>query len=284
MTSRALHEIRRFNMFEDGERLLLALSGGKDSFVLLDVISSIHNTSKLGVITIVEGIPGYNREEDFLWIRRRCAELGVDYIKTSFKEFTGYDLRDLVALSKDIGVDVSPCTFCGMFRRRIVNTYARELGYDKVLTAHNLDDEAQTALINILRGDIGRLIQSHPKGPKLSDLFVRKVKPLRKVYEWENAIYAYLKGFKFQAMECPYITSEPTLRAKVRSYMYRLERVRPGTLLNFLNFIDDVIVRYVEEFHKMPHLPTCVKCGEPTAFGRELCKTCELLSKLGLKL
>ncbi len=269
-------------MFRHNDKLLLAVSGGKDSFVLLEVVSKIHEPSKLGIITVFEGIRGYNRDEDITWVLNRGRELGLDIIMTSFKEAVGRELEDLVKSSLQSNLNVSPCTFCGMLRRRIVNKYARELGYDKVVTAHNLDDESQTAFINMLRGDLSRLLQSHPGGPRLSDLFVRRVKPLRKVYEWECALYAYLGGFKFQEVECPYIVSRPTLRAKVREYLYRLEVVRPGVLLRFLNFVDELTTKHLGDVGVLPRLPTCEVCGEPTAYGRTICKTCELLSKVGV--
>ncbi|MEM1680130.1 MAG: TIGR00269 family protein [Sulfolobales archaeon] len=280
--SRVLGEVRKYDMFRPNDRLLLAVSGGKDSFVLFDIISRIHESGRLGVITVSEGIEGYSREEDIAWILSRSRELGIDCIKTSFRDVVGHDLKDLVSMSVKSDLNVSPCTFCGMIRRRIVNKYARELGYDKVVTAHNLDDESQTAFINLLRGDLNRLLQSHPRGPKLSELFVRRVKPLRKVYEWECALYAYLNGFKFQEVECPYIVSRPTLRAKVREYLYRLEAVRPGTLLRFLNFVDELMINYTGNVDILPHLPTCKVCGEPTAYNRSICKTCELLTKVGV--
>ncbi|MCS7108002.1 MAG: TIGR00269 family protein [Sulfolobales archaeon] len=281
---RIYNEVHKYSMFGSGEKLLLAISGGKDSFVLFDVILKIHEPSKLGVITVLEGIEGYNRDEDVRWVIESSKELGIDCIRTSFKEVVGYSLKDLVARSGRSELNVSPCTFCGMIRRKIINKFARELGYDKVLTAHNLDDESQTAFINILRGDLSRLLQSHPKGPKLSELFIRRVKPLRKVYEWECALYAYLNGFKFQEVECPYITDRPTLRAKIREYLYKLESIRPGTLLKFLNSVDDLIIKYFSTSDNLPHLPTCSYCGEPTAYDRTICKTCELLIKVGVVL
>ncbi|MEM4033708.1 MAG: TIGR00269 family protein, partial [Sulfolobales archaeon] len=121
---RILDEVRRYEMFRGSDKLLLALSGGKDSFVLFDVVSSIHDVSRLGVITVVEGIVGYSRDEDITWILSRCKELGVDYVKTSIKDELGFSLTEIVDLSNKLGVDVSPCTYCGMIRRRIINKYA----------------------------------------------------------------------------------------------------------------------------------------------------------------
>lgn len=275
-------EVASHKMFSPANRLMLALSGGKDSFVLLDVMLQLHDLSRMGIVTIIEGISGYNREEDIQWIKDMARDFGIDHFITSIKEYVGHSLQELVEMADEKGLNVSPCTFCGVIRRRIINEYARELGFDRVLTAHNLDDEVQTALMNMLRGDIFRLVQSHPSGPTLSRLFVRKVKPLRKIYEEEITSYAYLKGFMFQQTECPYIRFRPTLRARLREHLFRLERDSPGSMLRFLNKVDRVINEFIEEYTEFPELPRCVRCGEPTAFGRKYCILCELLMKLGL--
>lgn len=283
VVSRVRKEVTRFNMFSDRDRLLLALSGGKDSFVLLDVMLKLHNPSKLGIVTIIEGIPGYNREEDIEWIKEASRKYGIELHLTSIKDYVGYSLGELVTRADELGVVVSPCTFCGVSRRRIINEVARELGYDRVLTAHNLDDEAQTALMNILRGDVLRLVQTHPAGPVLSHLFVRKVKPLRKIYEEEITSYAYLKSFRFQQTECPYIRFRPTLRAMLRGYLFSLERKSPGTLLRFLENVDDLVSKLVPKYSVLPELPRCERCGEPTAFGRRYCILCDLLTRVGIE-
>ncbi len=271
-------------MFDSNHRVLLALSGGKDSFTLLDVMLEIHDPSKMGIVTIIEGIPGYNRRGDIEWIISKAGEFKVDLYLTSFKEYVGKTLAELVDLSRERGLGVSPCTFCGITRRRIINEYARMGGFDRVLTAHNLDDEAHTVLLNLFRGDLARLVQTHPLGPALSGKFVRKFKPLRKVYERESALYAYLRGHRFQEVECPYITTVPTLRAKIREYMHELEAKQPGVLLNLLERIDALVPKLLGRFRNLPELPTCVNCGEPTAYGRKYCRFCELINAVGIKL
>ncbi len=279
---RVRREVEKWNMIRPGDTILLAVSGGKDSFVLLDIMPKIHDPSKLIALSIVEGIEGYNRAEDIEKMRKYALERGVDFIKTSFKEFVGASLDELVKRAWDRKLNVSPCTFCGTLRRRIMNYYARNLGVDKVATAHNLDDEVQTLLLNILRGDRTRLIQAHPKAPVLSTRIVRKIKPLRKIYEWETTMYAYLKDFKFQETECRYIYLRPTLRAKVRDHLYALEEEQPGTLIKILETMDEVLWKLIETHKDLPSLPVCKKCGEPTSYGRELCKICELLEKIGI--
>ncbi len=280
---RVRSEVKRFSMFSSNDRLMIAASGGKDSYVLLDIVLKLHDPSKVGVVSIVEGIEGYNRAEDLMKVRTLAHAAGVDLIVLSLKDYVGLSLTELVDLSFVNGVNLSPCTFCGVLRRKAINEIARDLGFTRVLTAHNLDDEAQTAVLNILRGDLFRLVQTLPNGPMLSDLFVRKVKPLRRVYEEEVAVYAYLIGYEFQTSDCPYLRYYPSLRARVREFLYRLERERPGVLLKLMDRIDALMSSYVHVYSDYPQLPRCAKCGEPTAYGREYCMACELLTAVGVK-
>lgn len=278
---RVQREIKRFSLIKEGDRVLLALSGGKDSFVLLDTLSSFIDADKLIGFSVVEGIPGYNREEYILRLRRYTSERGIDLFIFSLKEIYGYSLSEVVELAKRKGEKYSPCTFCGAMRRRAINMAARELGANKTATAHNLDDEAQTLIMNILRGDPERLVRQHPLAPRLSDLLVQRIKPLRKIYEREATSYAHELGFKFQETECPYIIFQPTLRARIRHWLYMLERERPGLMLNMLDTFDSMILQRIETT-PYERLPTCKLCGEPTSIGRDICKLCEMLNGLGL--
>ena len=214
VVSRVVNEVNKFGMFSRRDEVLIGVSGGKDSYVLVDIMLRIHDPGRMAFLIIKEGIPGYWREAEARWVKELANEFGIDLYMASFKEYLGYTLKELVDSSRRKNLNINPCTYCGITRRRIMNQLARELGFKKVLTAHTLDDEAQTALMNILRGDLLRLVQGHPAGPLLSPLLIRRVKPLRKIYEVEAATYAYLKGFKFQERECPYIQEMPSLRAQ----------------------------------------------------------------------
>ncbi len=282
VVERVRYEIKRWRMIKNGENLMLALSGGKDSFVLLDILSEIHDPSRLMVVSIVEGIPGYNRREDIEKVVRYAKERGIDtIIVTSIREYTGLDLSEIVSMAWRRGVRESPCTYDGLLRRRIINHYARIYGADKTVTAHNLDDEAQTAIVNILRGDWVGLLRQHPLAPPASRRLLPRVKPLRKVYEWETATYAMLKGFKFQETECMYLELAPTLRARVRAALYRLERAKPGSALRLLETLDELLEKPAREL-SVEDLPSCARCGEPTSPARRVCKLCEVLEKAGV--
>lgn len=279
---RVKREVERWNMFSPGDTLLLGLSGGKDSWVLLDTLTRIHDPSKIIAVTIIEGIPGYNREEYAERVRRKALEYGVDHVLTSIKEYTGYTLAEIVERAWARGVRVSPCTYCGIARRRILNFFARMYGASRTVTAHNLDDESQTAIINMLRGDWEGLLRQHPLSGPASPLIVPRVKPLRKIYEWETATYSYLGGFPLQETECAYIHLAPTLRARVRWALQRLEDMRPGTLYTLMETLDELLAEHAASL-KPRQLPRCERCGEPTAPGRRLCKLCELLERAGIR-
>ncbi len=285
LVDRVITEIARNNMFDKGDRLLLALSGGKDSYVLLDIIARIHDPKLLGVITIIEGIPRYNRVSNISWIIEKTRKLGIKLHIVPFKSYVGYTLEELVLRARELGINISPCTFCGILRRRIMNHYALMYGYDCILTAHNLDDEVQTILADLMRGDLARFIQLHPLSKPLSKYFVKRVKPLRRVYEYEITAYAYAIGFEFQEVDCPYITHAPTLRAKLREYLHEIEGRNPGTLLRFLDWYDKTVETLLKNkalTYLAKELPLCPLCGSPMAFGRRYCMLCELLRKLKL--
>ncbi|MCG3108682.1 tRNA-5-methyluridine(54) 2-sulfurtransferase [Metallosphaera sp. J1] len=263
-------------------RVLIAVSGGKDSLVLADTLSRIVDPGKLIAFNIVEGIRGYNREDQVKELNQYLKSLGIELISTSFKASVGYSLDEMVSSSKARGLNIAACTFCGGFRRKLINQAGRDVKADLVATGHNLDDEAQTIIINLLRGDVKKLMRVGESPLKLSDKFVMRVKPLRKIYEWETTMYAYFKGFKFQEVECPYISARPTMRAKVRELMYALEEKSPGFLLRVVENFDRIGEEARRE-SRLSTLPTCKLCGEPTSFGREYCKNCELLISAGLK-
>ncbi|PVU77337.1 TIGR00269 family protein [Acidianus hospitalis] len=262
-------------------KILLAVSGGKDSLTLADTLASFIDPKRLVAFNIVEGISGYNRKEQAEKLRKYLDDLGIELISTSFKDSVGYTLDEMVSSARAKGLNISACTFCGGFRRKLINDAGRQVKADLVATGHNLDDEAQTVIVNILRGDVKRLVRLGDVPLKLSDKFVLRVKPLRKIYEWETTMYAFLKGFEFQEVECPYISARPTLRAKVRELLYLIKQQKPGSLLRIVEEFDK-ISELVRQHSPKEELPTCKICGEPTSYGREICKNCELMIQSGL--
>ncbi|MGC9209794.1 MAG: TIGR00269 family protein [Acidilobus sp.] len=284
VVERVKKEVERWSMIEPGDTVLMALSGGKDGYVLLESMVRIHKASRLIGLNIIEGIKGYNKDEDARYLVKTAREMGVDVIVTSVKDYTGLSVDEMVAEARRRGTGISACTYCGLSRRRIMNAFARELGATKLATAHNLDDEAQTAVINLLRGDYLNLLRQHPAARTVEDpLLVRRVKPLRKVYEWETASFAKLRGYHLQETECPYIYEQPTLRARVRRALYSYEAENPGSLLRLMEILDELLLPVALSSRPITGLHRCTVCGEPVPPGRTLCKMCELMRGIGVE-
>jgi len=271
-------------MITPGDIVAIGVSGGKDSYVLLHIMSEILSPSRVIGITIDEGIAGYSRTDVYDNVKAFCRELGIECVYVSMRDVLGYGVDDFMkkraSPNKGLGTaTISACTYCGIARRRILNMYARELGATKVATGHNLDDEVQTYTINILRGDVMRLIQLHPLSKTYSTKLVKRIKPLRSIYEYETAFYAFTINYSFQEYECPYIESRPTLRVKIRDILNELEKSSPGIQLRLLEFLDSIISQIIET--KPVTLSLCRLCGEPTSPRRTICKFCELIESIG---
>lgn len=258
--------IRKFKMVERGDRIAVALSGGKDSTVLLYVLHKVFQDRKdLGLlaITIDEGIIGY-REHTISLAVKLTDELGIQHAIRSFKEGFGITLDELTRKKEH-----AACTLCGVLRKNLLNKAARELGADKLAIGHNLDDEAQTILMNYLRGDVDRL--KRMSGTVQPGLILR-IKPLRSIPEKEVALYGFLNNLPVSTDECPY--AGEALRNEIREMINNYEVKHPGTKYSLLGGF--------EAISEVLHPPStqilqCKKCGEP---GSEtICKTCRLLGR-----
>ncbi|MGQ9759725.1 MAG: TIGR00269 family protein [Candidatus Methanomethylicaceae archaeon] len=271
-----LRTIKRENLFEQKDRIMVALSGGKDSIALTCILSKIEKrySTNIFAVTIDEGIRGY-REEGLSIAKKVAKELDLEHYVVTFKEYYGYSLEEIYNVANSKGIKLLGCTFCGVLRRRLLNQAALKYGATKVATGHNLDDEAQTVFINLIRGDVARMIRLGAKPVKLREGFVPRVKPLRHIPEKEIAVYVYLKGYPMYERECPYVRS--SLRDEIRDILNRVEERHPGTKFAMVKAVDKISSLLKGEVGEVKY---CARCGSPS--GREICRMCELLSMLGI--
>ncbi len=259
-------DIRKFRMIERGDRIAVALSGGKDSTVLLYVLGKIFQNRRdieLLAITIDEGIRGY-RENTLPHAVKLTDELGVQHTLTSFEEGFGIMLDDLTRKKEH-----AACTLCGVLRKNLLNKVARELNADKLATGHNLDDEAQTILMNYLRGDVDRL--KRMSGAVQPGLIMR-IKPLRSIPEKEAALYGFLNALPVSTDECPY--AGEALRNEIREMLNNYDVKHPGTKYSLLKGFDAISEALPIA---MTQIVQCKTCGGPSS--EALCKTCRLLGR-----
>jgi len=265
--------ISKFKMLHYGEKVLLMVSGGKDSLSMLRIISKVarSHASEVLVATIDEGIEGY-RDDAIEISAKACAELNVPHQVFSFKDLFGYSMDQIESLKEDI----SSCSVCGILRRRAMDIVAQKLNVNVVATAHNLDDIIQTFLINLLNSDIKRLPWNLPVHHETSLFTQKRIKPLAEIYEEELALYALLNKERFQEASCPYM--HEGIRTEIRSLLNDLETNHPGIKYSFFNSAIKI--------PKMMTIKTkerkrCEKCGYPTFTNK--CSVCSTLASLNRK-
>ena len=267
---RVKREIRKQIDVERGDKIAVAVSGGKDSMVALKMLSSVFNGVngvEVHAITIDEGIEGY-RPPSVDIVRRFCEQNDVVFHLRSFSEL-GVTMDAIAPVSGSS----SPCTYCGVFRRMLMNEEARNIGARYLATGHNLDDAAQSIMMNFVRGDVERLARMAPHKHVQSGLIPRFM-PLREIPEKETLLYALVSGMEFWDGVCPYW--EAALRNQYRSIVDDLEDRSPGARFGILSSFDQIRPML---WSNMPqsNLHPCPRCGEPTV--GDSCKSCQLLDK-----
>jgi uncharacterized protein (TIGR00269 family) len=268
--------IRTNSLIESCDRIAVAVSGGKDSMVLLSIMDSIVSPRKdmrMVVISVDEGIKGY-RDKGIRAVRDFCRKHKIKHHKVTFRKELGKTTDQVVreirsGKEKRFG---NPCTFCGVARRYVLNKTARKLKCSKLCLGHNLDDEVQSILMNYMRGDLARASRMGPKPVAYDRKFVARIKPLRTIPEKELALYAVLRGLDFHNRECP---NRSGMRNEVREFLQSMEREHSGMKFTILESFDRMLP-YIRDMASREDKKVwyCTKCGEP-ASGR-VCSTCQL--------
>ncbi len=260
-------EIREQIQFHpDGTRIAVATSGGKDSSATLVSLHNILGSRRdvtISAFTIDEGIAGY-RDSGLENAKSLCAELGIEHSVLSFRDVYGTTMDEVVENDSEI----IPCSRCGPMRRQLMNKESLNLDADYVALGINLDDYAQSIMMNVARGDVERMARMAPHSRE-KDGLVRRILPLRRIPEKEVVLYALLKGINFDSSWCPYYSKAQ--RNTFREIVETLEERTPGASFSILNFLDGIRPSLEMKFGEI-HLNRCRVCGQPTS--REVCATC----------
>lgn len=262
--AKAKRAIRKHRWVVPNDRIAVALSGGKDSSALLYFLKKLLRERKdvsLSAITIDEGIRGYRDSR----VAAKIAEsIGTELIVVSFEEMFGVTMDEVVSTRGDR----QSCSYCGVLRRQCLNRIAKDHGITKLALGFNLDDEAQSVLMNVLRGDADRLFRASDPVEGL----VARIRPFVYIPEREVALYAFLNVEGFEIGRCPY--SLNALRADVRSLLNDYDWRHPSTKYALVNLGE--------------RLPSCKEtqgsgssacpvCGEP-CLGE--CRSCRMLKEV----
>jgi uncharacterized protein (TIGR00269 family) len=262
--------ITREHMFTPQERVLVAVSGGKDSLALWDALIAL----------------GYETEGLYLGLGIGAYSSASETKARAFAEQRGLTLHVVALDATEDGLGIPavaqatrrpPCSACGTFKRHHFDSAALAGGFPVLATGHNLDDEAARLLGNVLHWQLPYLAKQLPVLTPTHPRFVRKVRPLFRTSELESATYAFLRGIDYVVEECP--NSHGATQLVYKDILNRLEQSMPGSKLAFLT---DFLSRAQPLFAGAPDaadLGECERCGMPAA--GELCGYCRLVAEVG---
>jgi uncharacterized protein (TIGR00269 family) len=302
---------------DDPETWVIGLSGGKDSVVLTHVLDETFGRDprvELVALSIHEGIEGY-RDASLEACVDLCADRDLRHEVVTYEEEFGVRMDDV---AEDDPMDMAPCAYCGVFRRDLLSEYAAEFGADKMLTGHNLDDEAQTAMMNFLEGDVQQVAKHFdaslggfdgtgsdpddatgrtPGARAESEQFVPRAKPLRDVPEKEVALYARFRELPAHITECPHAAE--AYRGEIQQLLLKLEENHPGVRHSIMSGYEELAELAAEEYRGAGETAEegsdgangasgtsgandpgeCDRCGSPTA--GDVCRKCQLVEAVG---
>ncbi len=255
-------------MFTPSERILVAVSGGKDSLALWDVLAELgYDATGLYLGLGIGPYSAASREKVERFAAARALPLRVVALEAVGP---GLGIPDVAAATRR-----AACSACGTMKRHWFDTVAHEGGFDVLATGHNLDDEAARLLGNVLHWQQEYLARQRPVLEPSHPKFVRKVKPLYLVSEYETAAYAFMRGIDYVVEECPNAVGATQLAYK--DALNRLEAASPGTKLRF---VKEFLRTGQPAFARADAAPpgACAGCGMP-AYG-ELCAFCRLVREV----
>lgn len=262
--------IEEFEMLAPGERVLVAVSGGKDSLALWDILNELGYEAHGLYIGL--GIGGYS-DRSGIATKAFADERGLRLNVVDLRETYDYDIPTAAAVTKRV-----PCSACGLSKRHLFDRAARDGGYDAVATGHNLDDEAAVLFGNTLRWQTEYLARQLPVLAARPG-FPRKVKPLVRLGEREMAAYCVLRGIDYIVEECP--MAEGNKHIGYKEALNEIEAASPGSKQAFyFGFLARAVGRFADaapSFHEGDEAAACERCGVPTT--SEICTFCRLLDK-----
>ena len=262
--------IEKFDMLSTDDRVLVAVSGGKDSLAVWDLLIDLGYAADGLYIGL--GIGEYS-DVSAEHARAFAVERGLHLIEISLRDEYGYDIPTAAKATRRV-----PCSACGISKRHLFDKAALDGGYTVLVTGHNLDDEAAVLFGNTLRWDVEYLSRQLPVLPARNG-FPKKVKPLIRLTEREMAAWCIVRGIDYLVDECPMAVGNKHLAYKAALNAIDIES--PGSKAAFyLNFLDNMAPLLAgRSLAATDELGSCTSCGAPTT--SDLCAFCRTAAKAG---
>ena len=263
--------IKKFKLVSKNDRVAVAVSGGKDSMVLLHILNKHFNVTPLFVDLGIENFS----QESLNIIKNYCKDNSLNLKVLSFKEGFGFSMQEVYKVLPKL--KIRACTACGVLRRYILNKNSKQ--FDKIATGHNLNDESISVLMNIFKANIRANSSLGPKtGILVSKKFVQRIKPLYFCTEKEVLDYAEAHKIQFLKKQCP-LRGEPfrlflSKKLQILESEYYKNTLHYNIINSFLKYIKP---KTTSNF-KNESINYCQLCGEPSS--AKICNSCKLRLKI----
>ncbi|MBW2996137.1 adenine nucleotide alpha hydrolase family protein [Candidatus Woesearchaeota archaeon] len=266
--------IQKFKLFTKKHKILVACSGGKDSTTILYILNKLGYSPE--AIT-VDAVIGNYTKTNLKNLKNFCKQHKIKLHIVSFRNEFGYSLCYLKSLLKQRKVILTSCTICGVLRRYLLNKYARKLKADKIITGHNLNDEAQGIIMNLLKNNLNLLARQGPiTGTSKNKKFVQRVKPLYFITEKQITSYSKKMNFPVNYTPCPCRVG--VYRCLINEQLTKHELKYPDTHKKIINWFLSVSPELKQKFKTDKKQLYCKNCNEPSK-GKH-CMACQILSKI----
>ncbi|MBY8991668.1 MAG: adenine nucleotide alpha hydrolase family protein [Candidatus Lokiarchaeota archaeon] len=278
--------ISKYKMLKPYDKIIVGLSGGKDSFTLLYNLSIIqkkaYRPKEIIALTIDEGIKDY-RDKSVKNAIDFCKELNIEHHIISFKEKVGFTLDEIINIKRKLPDYKYACNYCAVIRRRLLNDKAKELGGTILAMGHNLTDIAETFLMNILYKRFHLIANQYlfkEQDSRTSQFYIKKITPLMRIPEEEIFLYANIKKFQYYPSHCPYREKDPIIRKKVLDFIQECKKTSSEIEFNLLSGFLELSSILYDHYEKKDYY-TCQSCGYPST-NKVYCSYCIYLQEFNL--
>ncbi len=273
--------ISKYKMLRPNDKIIIALSGGKDSIALSYNLHKIqnrtYNSEPIKALIIDEGIKDY-RENSIKLAVDFCQKYDIEYKIISFKDKISFTLDEIIDIKKNSSDYKYACNYCATIRRRLINDGAKELGGTILAMGHNLTDFAETYLMNIFYKRLDIIANQYffkEENDKINKFYIKKISPLIRIPEEEIFLYVNIKQLKYYPSHCPYREKDPIIRKRVLDFIQTCKKYSPEIEFNLLNSFLEIseILYYHREWR---NYNSCKECGYPCGNGK-ICTYCSYL-------
>lgn len=276
--SKIKNTIKKYALATKKDKIIVACSGGKDSTTVLCLLKKWgYHVEGL----IIDLYIGKWSKQNINNVYKFCKEHGIKLNVIDMRQMFGCSICFIRSGIQE-KINLKNCAICGVIKRWLLNKKSRDLKATKLATGHNLDDQAETILMNLIKGNPAKSISQTPKTGIIEDkMFVQRIKPLYFCTNDEIRRYSQLMNFPVLYQPCPCSTN--ATRRKIRAQIAEMEKTYPNLKKNIVNnflkesslFKEKGLLKESELLKIEDKIKYCDICGEPSR--NDICQTCKLI-------